>query len=183
MDTILRLEYDGDTFDLHGLKALEMDQVNTWTGLATRKDFYAAIRAENPKALIAAFMLSRLRKGEKPRWGEVDVDLDELLAYHVDPEGRKVEPILEVDENGEPLLVKFDGGEAVKDDDGNYVPDPRGGPVAVLDAKGYARWRYVDTGEPVPPTDAAEETPSPATSPQPGSTSASDSGIPLTAVS
>lgn len=177
-DPKLRITHDGDTFDLRGLTAKEMAKVKTETGFKNRAEFFDAITEEDPDALIAAFVIARTRKGETVRWSDVDIDLDKVEAGYYDDDDREVEPVFET-VDGELLLVKRDDdGRVLKDDGGNYIPDPNGSPVGKRDDRGRLIWRYADTGEEVPPTGSAEETSSPAMSTERGGSSASVYEIP-----
>ena len=173
MEPVLRIRHGEYTFDLRGLTAKEMAKVKTETGLKNRREFFDAITDEDPEALIAAFVIARLRAGEQVRWADVDLDLDDVEAGYYDDTDREVEPVFETVEDGSLLLIKRDDSDRpVKDDKGNFIPDPNGSPVGKRDSKGNLLWRYVESGEPVPPTGSVEETTSsPVTSLKPGGTS------------
>lgn len=182
MEPVLRISYDGHHFDLRGLKAKEMAQVKTETGLRSRREFFDAITDEDPDAMIAAFALARRREGENVRWSDVDVDLDQVEAGYYDDTDREVEPVFEMDGDSLLLVKRDENDRPLRDDSGAYIRDPNGSPVGKRDEQGRLVWRYVDTGEPVPPTDSAV-TSSPPTTPTPGESSESDSGTRLTSVS
>lgn len=163
-DPVLRITHGDDSFDLRGLTAQEMAKVKTETGFRNRQEFFDAITDEDPAAILAAFLLARIRKGEKPRWDDIDVNLDDVIAGFYDDTGRQVEPVIQTDDDGRPVLRD-------------------GVPVGERDEQGNLKWRYVDSGDPVPPTGSAETTSSPDTTPKPGESSASGSGIPTTVAS
>lgn len=180
-DPKLRITHDGVSFDLRGLTAKEMARVKTETGLRNRGEFFDAITDEDPDALIAAFVIARTRAGETVRWSDVDVNLDDVEAGYFDDSDREVEPVFETAGDGSLLLVKRDDdGRVLKDDKGHYIPDPNGTPVGKRDDRGRLIWRYVDGSGDVPPTESVEETSSPATSTEPGESSASVYAIPAT---
>lgn len=179
-EPVLRITHGDYSFDLRGLTAKEMAKVKAETGFANRREFFDAITDEDPNAIIAAFVLARTRNDEKVRWDDIDVDLDEVRAAYYDSTDREVEPVFETNDDGSMLLVKWtDDGRAVKDEAGKYIPDPNGEPIGKRDKHGRLIWRYVDTGEEVPPTGSAETTTSsPATTSTPGDSLDSVSGIP-----
>lgn len=162
-EPVLRITHGDYTFDFRGLTAKEMAKVKTETGFTNRGEFFDAITDEDPNAMIAAFVLARTRQGETVRWGDVDVDLDTVEAGYYDDTDRQVEPVFQTD------------------DDGSLVLDDDGDPKPSRDKQGRVIWRYVDTGEEVPPTDSAETTPSPATTPTPSESP--DSASPTPALS
>lgn len=176
-EPVLRITHDGFSFDLRGLTAKEMAKVKTETGLKNRREFFDAITDEDPEALIAAFVLARTRAGETVRWADVDVDLDDVQAAYYDDTDREVEPVFETNEDGSLLLIKRDDNDRpLRDERGDFIPDPNGSPVGKRDARGALQWRYVDSGDLVPPTGSVEETTSsPVTSLTPGGTSDSTS--------
>lgn len=175
-EPVLRVTYDGHTFDLRGISAKEMARVKTETGLANRREFFDAITDEDPNALIAAFVLARTRAGESVRWDDVDVVLDEVEAGYYDDTDREVEPVYEMDGDSLLLVKRDDNDRPVKDAQGEYIPDPNGSPIGKRDKRGNLIWRYVDTGEEVPPTDSVEtQSSSPVTSLKPGGSSDSTS--------
>lgn len=125
-----------ETFTLSGLKVQEMAKVKSWTSLKNREEWWKAITEEDPDALIAAYVLVKQRKGEQVRFSDADFDLDTFDVDLVDEQGRKVMPVFEQNTDG---TVKTR-------DDGSPIP-------ALKD--GEAQWKYVETGEPVPPTELA----------------------------
>ena len=126
-----------EEFKLKGVTVQEMAKVKSWTSYKNRGEWFAAIGEEDPDALIAAYVLCKQRKGEQVRFSDVDFDLDALKGQWVDETGREVEPVLE------------------KNKDGSFKTDKNGLPVPVLDKSGRAQWRYVDTGDAVPPVESA----------------------------
>lgn len=172
-EPVLRITHGDHSFSFRGLTAKEMAKVKTETGLANKQAFFDAIIDDDPDALIAAFVLARTRAGEKVRWDDVDINLDDVQAAYYDETDREVEPVFETDDNDRILLVKRDeAGRPVKDN-GKWVTATDGEPVGKRDKQGRLIWRYVDTGEEVPPTDSAETIPSPDTKPTSGDSSES----------
>lgn len=157
-DYALRITMGDETFTLAHITVQEMAKVQTWTGFKNRRQWQAEIGQEDPNALIAAYVLSRRRRGEDVRFSDVDFDLDSLEVTFVDEAGREVEPLFE------------------KDADGAYRLQD-GIPIPVLDGTGEPTWIYTDTGTPVDPTPAASRPTSP-TPPTPGNSTEFVSGIP-----
>jgi hypothetical protein len=125
-----------EDFTLSGVSAQEMMKVQAWTTYRNRKEWFTGLQQEDPAALLAAFVLVKQRKGENVRFSDADFDLDSLAAKFVDETGREMEPVVE------------------KNKDGTVKLDKDGAPIPVF-RDGKAEWVYVDTGDPVPPTEAA----------------------------
>lgn len=159
---VIAVTLGDEEFRLDRVTVKEVDRVCGLTSYKNKREWFDGITAEEPKATIAAYIIAKARQGVKVRWDDVDFD-DDTNARFVDESGREVEPKLDVNDDG-----------TVKTTDG-------GMPVPVL-RDGKAVWVYSDTGEEVPPTPevvtATSDTP-----PTPGSSSESDSGIPMTSPS
>lgn len=135
-DPSVLLTFADEQFTLAHISVQEMMKVKGWTPYKNRREWFTAIGNEDPEALLAAYVLTKQRKGEDVRFSEVDFDLDTLGAKFVDDDGREVEPVVE------------------KLKDGTVKTDKDGAPIPVLDKSGRPKWTYADTGEPVP-TEAA----------------------------
>lgn len=147
----------GDTeFRLDRVKVSETERVVSMTGYRNKREWFDAIQAEEPKALIAAYIIAKARQGEKIRWDDVDFD-DDVNARWVDDDGREVEPLFE------------------KNDDGTFKTDENGRLVPVL-RDGEAVWVFSDSQEEVRPTEASS-TPTSDMQEQPGRTLAFVSGM------
>lgn len=177
-------------FDLAALMSDEMEQVSIWTGGAykNRQEFYAALREELPRAVVAALHVAKWRKtGEKPRYDDKwRVNLDDIRwSRHVG--GKAVDVSMEKDSDGAPLVVVVDAkGQPVRDGKNYKLPTgdegEKVGFILHKDEDGNLRWYYVDTGEDVRPTQmpaTSGSTGSPSTATKPPR-SASASGTPTT---
>lgn len=149
---------DGTHFDLADLMSDEMAQIKSWTGCKNRAEFYDALRQEDPDAITAAFTLVKRRNGEPDAaFRGTRVNLDRLVWTRV-VDDRPVDLIVE-ERDGEPLIVQLDKkGDPLTDDQGayldpTYADDEIRGFVLLKTPEGHLRWRYVDTGEEVRPTE------------------------------
>lgn len=142
MEPTLCVKLGGESLTIKRLSVQEMLKVKSWTAgqISSRQELWEAIKAEDPEALIAAYCLAKARAGDTVRFADADFDLDSLDVTVVADNGREVEPVVQRNDQDEPRL----------DDNGNAIP--------VLNADGSAKWRYVDTGEEVPPTETASST-------------------------
>lgn len=161
-DPVLRLSYKDATFVVGKMSAQELIQVGKWTGFNRRRSLEQAILDEDPTALVAVFAIARRRAGELDvSYSDVDVDLDEVKAALIDEQGREIEPVFETNADGTLKL----GEETDADGKVKKVPLP-----VIVDKQ--VQYRYVDTGEAVPPTSSVG-TPSPDTSATLGDSSVS----------
>lgn len=140
MEPVLTVKLGDEALSAAHLSVQDMLKVKTWTGLKSRREFFAEIIAEDPEALLAAYCIAKSRAGVEVRFSEADFDLDTLDVSLTDPDGRGVEPVLKKNKDGEPVL------------------DANGAPIPVLDKGGAQKWVYTDTGDPVPPTEPTPET-------------------------
>lgn len=131
---IVRLTFGEEVFDVVKLMASEVAKVQSWTGLSSKSSWFEALGQEDIDAFRAGYTLMKQRAGEDIRFSDVDFDTDDMRADFVDPAtGRPVEPILELDDEGDPKL------------------NSKGTPIAVKDKAGHPTWKFTDDGSPVPP--------------------------------
>lgn len=119
----------------------ELLAVKTWTGIATKAEWLAAVQAGDVEALQAAYGIAKWRStGTKPRVDDLDYDTDTQNTRLVDGTDREVELVFETKA------------------DGSLKLDKDGSPIMSREKDGAAKLRYVDTGDPVPPTETASTT-------------------------
>jgi hypothetical protein len=121
-----------EEFSLAGASAQEVLKVKTWTGYRNRRAWFDGITDEQPEALLAALCIAKQRKGEQVDYYAVDIDLDTLEGKFIDDQGREVEPVLELK------------------DDGTLKTDKDGDPIPVTDKDGKPQWRDVVSGDVIP---------------------------------
>jgi len=129
---VVRLTLGDEQFLLDKVSVQEVDRVTGWTSYKNKREWFAALQREEPKAQIAAYIIAKARDGVTVRWSEVDFP-DDVQACWVDESGREVEPLLEENE------------------DGTLKTDADGMPLPVL-RDGQPVWVFSDTREEVPPT-------------------------------
>lgn len=131
-DPTMVISFGDEEFRLAGLKASEMLKVKAWTGCKNRQEWFTAISDEDPEALLAALVIAKQRKGENLRFSDADFEFDDLDGKFVDDQGREVEPVLELN------------------DDGSMKKDDAGAPIPAKDEHGHPQWRAVESGEVLP---------------------------------
>jgi hypothetical protein len=135
---VIRLKFGEDTFDVVKLMASEVSKIQLWTGFGSKREWISQLGEENIDAFRAGYTLMLQRRGENVKFSEVDFDTDTLEAQSVDGRnGREIEPVLVLDEDGDPKL------------------NGKGEPIPVRDERGDVTWRYTDDGSAVPPTEQA----------------------------
>ena len=134
VQTVVRLTFGDDVFDVVGLMASEVAKISLWTGLASKRAWISALGDEDIEALRAGKALMLQRRGEDVRFSDVDFDTDTVTVAMADGvTGREIDPVLVLDDDGEPKL------------------DKKGRP-SFVQVDGRDAWRFTDDGSPVPPT-------------------------------
>lgn len=141
----------------------EVIQVEEWTGFSSWPVWDIAIRAQNARALLAAYGIVKRRKGEPFDFATAGQDLPaSVVGKYVTDTGREVDIVMQTNA------------------DGSVIHDKDGNALAVLDSDGKPQWRDVESGAVVPFGETAGEPTSPSTEPEPSSSGGSDIGIPTT---
>lgn len=156
-EPVVHIDFGGVVFPLSGLTANEVIKAKEWTGCRNRRDWFIAIGDEDPVAMKAALVIAKQRKGENVDFATADFDFDDIEAYFVDDQGRKVEPVFELN------------------DDGSVKTDPDGDPIPKVGENGKPVWRDIQSGNVIPFGPSGSRTTSD-TPPTPGSSSASATG-------
>lgn len=138
MKPVVRITFGAESFDVVKLMASEVAKIQAWTGLSSKNAWIQALGQQDIDAYRAGYTLMLQRRGDDIRFSDADFDTDDMDVVMIEASsGREVEPILQLDDEGDPIV------------------NSKGRPVTVKDAKGDDCWKYTDDGSPVPPTSEA----------------------------
>lgn len=159
MQPVLVITVGGEEFPLESPSVQEVRTVKKWTSgeFSSRQQWFTAALREDADALLACYVTVKRRQGQPISFDDATDFPSDVKAKFVDGDGREVEQVLQVKDDGSVVIV-----------DGEVVP--------VLDEEGNPQWRDVESGT-VIPFDRTTKTTS--ISPQePMSTGDTDTGTP-----
>lgn len=141
-ELVIAMTMGDEDFRLKGITLKELMAVKSWTGIPNKPEWINGIHAGDPEALMAAYGIAVWRRTKaKPRVDDLDFDTDTLNTRLLDGATDR-----EVD-------VAFETKA-----DGSLKLDKENKPIVSRERDGATRFRYVDDGTPVPPTETASAT-------------------------
>lgn len=141
-DLTVAMTMGDEDFRMKGITLKELMAVKSWTGIPNKPEWINGINAGDPEALMAAYGIAVWRRtGVKPRVDDLDFDTDTLNTRLLDGSNdREIEVAFETKADGSLKLDKNNNAIISREKDGS------------------TKFRYVDDGSAVPPTEAPSTT-------------------------